>query len=213
MSDDALKALRIELGGAAALSGIVKVLKDDLTRYFQDPIDQLNTSTVAMWQNTLRDARPGFLARTWMSVAVFIFGVLLAATASGSVIRGQSASTGTYMIVIAGLAIMLLVIDPGPLKEIRQSVTDLAISSTAFIAYVHRVLETSHTFSYYYLKEQITFAEMKKSGDLVTEAMNHTMEALGRKSVDSSQETIDRAVALALGQVAGGQKTHAETEP
>lgn len=129
-----------------------------------------------------------------MSLAVFVFGGVLAASASYGVIfpaQGQSASAGTYTIVVAGLAIMLLVIYTGPRNEIRQSVTDVAISSTAFVAYVHRVLETSHTFSCSYLKEQITFEEVQKSGALMTEAMNQTIEAPGRKSIDSSQEVGD----------------------
>jgi hypothetical protein len=201
LPETALKELRIQVGGAPALSGIVKVLKDDLDQYFQKPILALNEYTVRMWQDTLMDARRGFQARTWMSVAVFCLGVLLVLTASYGIVfpaAQTSSTTGNYAAVLAGLVIMLLVIYTGPLKEIRQSVTDLATASAAFIAYVHRVLETSHTFSYYYLKEKISFDEMKKSSALMTEAMNNTIEALGRKAVDSSQETLERAAELIL---------------
>jgi hypothetical protein len=201
LPESSLKGLRIQVGGAPALSAIVKVLKEDLDTYFQRPINELNKNTMGMWQDTLKDARSGFQARTRMSIAVFCLGVLLVLFAGYTVMfpKGGAASVaGSYMMVASGLAVMLLVIYTGPLKEIRQSVTDLATASAAFIAYVHRILETSHTFSYYYLKETITFDEMKKSSALMMEAMNNTIDALGRKAIDSSQETIERASELIL---------------
>jgi hypothetical protein len=209
LPETALKVLRIQVGGAPALSGIVKVLKEDLDKYFQQPIHALNEYTVSMWKDTLKDARRGFQARIWMSVAVFCLGVLLVVTASYAIIfpaPETDSPSGKYMTVASGLVIMLLVIYTGPLKEIRQSVTDLATASAAFIAYVHRVLETSHTFSYYYLKETISFDEMKKSSALMTEAMNNTIDALGRKAIDSSQESIERAATLILKQLENPQR-------
>lgn len=203
LPETALRALRSEVGGAPALSGIVKVLKDDLDRYFQQPIHTLNEYTLRMWQDTLNDARRGLRARTWMSIAVFCLGVVLVLTASYTIIfpaAGAKPVVGTYMTVVAGLAIMLLAIYTGPLKEMRRSVTDFAAASAAFIAYVHRVLETSHTFSYYYLKETISFDEMRKSSALMTEAMNNTIHALSRKVIEPSQEAIDRAAELILKQ-------------
>jgi hypothetical protein len=124
------------------VSGIVKVLKEDLDKYFQKPIDELNKSTMGMWQDTLKDARRGFQARTLMSVAVFCLGVLLVLFASYTIIFpkvGAAAVTGGYMMVASGLAVMLLVIYTGPLKEIRQSVTDLATASAARTESLKRV--------------------------------------------------------------------------
>jgi hypothetical protein len=208
LPESSLKGLRIQVGGAPALSGIVKVLKDDLDKYFQQPIHKLNDDTMDMWQDTLKDARRGFQARIWMSIAVFCLGVLLVLSACYTIIFAKDSTefvAGSYGMVASGLVIMLLVIYTGPLKEIRQSVTDLATASAAFIAYVHRVLETSHTFSYYYLTEKISFDEMKRSSALMSEAMSNTIDALSRKAVDSSQEVFERASELLLKQRGNAQ--------
>jgi hypothetical protein len=174
-----------------------------LEEYFQKPIHALNENTRTMWQQTLSEARQGFRVRIWMSAVVFGLGTILGALSSLKIIFG-SPGTGSqasiYFTALAGLLIMLLVTYTGPLKEIRQSVTDLATASAAFIAYVHRVLETSHTFSYYYLKEKISFEEMKKSCDLIKEAMNNTIEELNRKAIDSSEEVIKAAAEIILRQ-------------
>ena len=55
---------------------------------------------------------------------------------------------------------------------------DVASANAAFMAYVHRILETSHTFSYYYLTQRISFEEMQKSSEIIKEAMNNTIQAL-----------------------------------
>jgi len=92
----------------------------------------------------------------------------------------------------------LLVIYSGPLKEIRQSVNDLGIANASFIAYVHPVLEISHTFSFYYLQQQITFQEMEKSSKLIQEAMFDTIKSFGVEAIDSSVETLTNVLERAI---------------
>jgi len=90
---------------------------------------------------------------------------------------------------------MLLIVYTGPLREIRRSVNDLAIGSAAFIAYVHRVLEISHTFSFYYLRQEISFEEMKKSSDMIEDAMNDTVSMLRHEDVKPVEDIIKEAIA------------------
>lgn len=85
---------------------------------------------------------------------------------------------GPGVTFISGLSTMLFIVYRGPLNDIRNSVNDLGIASASFIAYIHRVLQISHTFSFYYLKEQITFEEMKKSNALIEDAMKDTVKTL-----------------------------------
>jgi hypothetical protein len=90
---------------------------------------------------------------------------------------------------------MLLVIYRGPLREIRNSVNDLGIASAAFIAYIHRVLQISHTFSFHYLKQQITFDAVEKSSKLIKEAMSDTTGRLqADKTDDQSPAATQKAV-------------------
>jgi len=67
---------------------------------------------------------------------------------------------------------------------------------------VHRVLEISHTFTYYYLKDKMSFEEMMKSTQLIDEAMSSTItmfryeEALlnTKKPINTTKSTSNVAV-------------------
>lgn len=183
----ALKPLIIEV------KPIEQVLQFNLQEYFQQPITRLNEDTRVMWQNTIRYAQYGFLARIWMSVAVFLVGLVLFATSSWLMLFGNlnlEQLFGPGISFVAGLGAMIAVIYTGPLKEIRKSVDDLGIASAAFIAYIHRVLEISHTFSYYYLKNQMSFDEMTKSSKLIEDAMSSTINTFKLNSTDINQPNI-----------------------
>jgi hypothetical protein len=178
---------------------VKEVLQASLEEYFQEPITRLNDDTRQMWQKTIRYAQYGFLARIWMSVIIFLVGLVILAISSWRIIFGDLSSEqlfGTSLTFVGGLGAMFAVIYSGPLKEIRKSVNDLGIASAAFIAYVHRILEISHTFTFYYLKEKMSFEEMVKSNKLIDEAMSSTINtfrheepSLRRKASNTSANT------------------------
>lgn len=184
--------LRLQVGGPA-LSGI---LRSNLKDYFQEPISELNNSTLTGWQTALHNARTGFMVRLWMSVTVFVVGLLLLGVSSYELLLGGHAIESIAPFA-AGLGTMLLIIYAGPLKDIRQSISDLATANAVFMAYVHRILETSHTFSYYYLNQQISFEEITKSSALIKEAMENTIRSLNMTATDSSEDAIVRAMTFA----------------
>ncbi|NBC65666.1 MAG: hypothetical protein GVY07_08460 [Bacteroidetes bacterium] len=180
-----LKNLRIAIGGDTAIDSLLGVLQTNLEKYFQIPILNLNTDTHQNWKKTIKYAQYGFMMRMIMSVVVFIVGILLLCISSYAFFMGNSTGEelfGVGISFVAGLGTMLTVIYTGPLRQIRESVNDLGIASAAFIAYVHRVLEISHTFSFYYLNQNITFEEMEKSSELIDKAMRNTIELLSDKS-------------------------------
>lgn len=179
------RKLRIMIGGDTAIDPLIGLLHDNLETYFQKPIHNLNDDTHQNWKKTIQYAQYGFLMRMVMSVVVFIIGILLLCISSYEFFLGDSSGDELYGVGIsfaAGIGTMLAVIYTGPLRQIRESVNDLGIASAAFIAYVHRVLEISHTFSFYYLNQKITFEEMDKSSDLIDKAMKNTIELLSDKS-------------------------------
>lgn len=185
---DKLRDLRIAIGGEIALDPLLSILKNNLDENFQKPIAKLNKDTRNMWQKTIRYAQYGFTTRMAMSVIVFLVGIFLLILSSWEILFEQIKSEqifGVGVSFITGLGMMLTIVYRGPLKEIRKSVNDLGIASAAFIAYVHRVLEISHTFSYYYLNQKITFSEMTNSSKLIDEAMNNTVGLLSTKEADS----------------------------
>jgi hypothetical protein len=163
---------------ALGIDPVKTILQASLEEYFQEPITKLNDDTRQMWQKTIRYAQYGFLARTWMSIAVFLIGLFLFGISSWQMVFGNLRTDqlfGPGISFVGGISAMIAVIYSGPLKEIRTFVNDLGITSAAFIAYVHRVLEISHTFTYYYLKGKMSYEEMIKSDKLIADAMSSTI--------------------------------------
>jgi len=160
------------------------ILRNNLQENFENPIKTLNDETQTMWQNTIRYAQYGFVARMILSVIAFLAGLVLFLISGWRLIfgnfnlEGLVSLLGTGISFISGLSTMYYVVVRSPLKEIRQSVSDLGIASAAFIAYIHQVLEISHTFSFYYLNGKISFDEMKKSNELIRKSMQATVKAL-----------------------------------
>lgn len=177
----AIEQLRVEVGGESALEPLLARLGADLKKYFQEPIHELNQQTRVEWQKTIKAAHNGFRVRMVMSCLVFIVGLGLLTVAayqflfndlSGNMLWGAGVS------FVSGFGAMLLVIYTGPLKDIRQAVSDMGASNAAFIAYIHRILQISHTFSAKYLSQNITFDDTRKSCELISEAMTDTVSRL-----------------------------------
>jgi hypothetical protein len=181
-----LQPLRIEVGGATALDPLLRAAQQDLDTYFRRPLDALNASTETTWRETLGYAQRGFKYRTRMSLIVFGVGVLLLLVAAIAFFTGKKSGNELWGPGIAfggGLASILLTVYSGPLKDIRQSVTDLAAANAAYIGYVHSVLQVSHTFSRRYLSQdpgqsRLTFKEISESTALIEKATRAAVEAL-----------------------------------
>ena len=194
-----LRKLREAVGGSEALEPIMSALKDNLAE-FDAPIRELNVETRAAWELTIKNAQDGFRARMWMSGVVFAVGIFLLAVSSYKFLSGSITGADLYgagVPFVSGLAMTLLVVYRGPLAEIRQSVNDVAIANASFIAFVHRVMETSITFSHYYLKQEMTFENLGKANTLIQSALMDTVRALRLRAIDSSKkglmDVFDRA--------------------
>lgn len=196
-SSQSLRALRIEIGGQTALDPVMQILSDTLEEDFRKPIRDLNEKTRSNWDRTIEYARYGFLARMVMSVLVFAAGLGLLIVSSWRWMTGDLGGTelfGTGVSFVSGLGAMLLIIYTGPLREIRDAVDDLGTGSAAFIGYIHRVLQISHTFSFLYLKQQVDFDQMTKSSVLIRDAMSETVAHLSKDRSEASDTVIARAL-------------------
>lgn len=209
---DELRGLRIEIGGKTALDPVLKVLQDDLRDYFRVPIDALNKLTLDDWTKTIRYAQFGFLTRMVMSIVVFAIGVVLLGFSVWRFLAGQLDTTqllGAGVSFVSGLGTILLITYTGPLVEIKNSVNDLARASAAFIGYVHRVLQISHTYSFYYLTQKINFEEMKTSSALLEEAMDDTIQKLEA----SDPKAVEQVIREALKNLRPSSQDGAASEP
>lgn len=182
ISENDLQTLRIEIGGATALNPILLKLEENLQKNFQEPISELNDETRAMWKQVIRNAQFIFGLRTLMSVIVFAVGIYLVISSYQQFIQGSLDQVGLFgsgVSFIGGLGLILATVYTGPLKEIRQAVSDFGIANATYIAYVHRILQISHTFTLYYLKEEISFERAREAGALIEDAANDAMVLLG----------------------------------
>jgi hypothetical protein len=180
-----VQSLRIEIGGATALDPLLRAAQQDLETHFRKPIEDLNSATRDTWAETVATAQRGFSYRTTMSRTVFVVGMLLLILAVVLFLFGDRKGAelwGPGLSFAGGLASILLTVYTGPLKDIRQSVTDLAAANAAYIGYVHAILQISHTFSRRYLDKEaaksLSFTEMGKSTRLIQDLMRTTVDAL-----------------------------------
>lgn len=172
--DEKYRPLRIEIGGALALNPVLQALYQNLQENFTAPIAKLNRRTERDWRKTIKAAHRAFTVRIVMSVVVFIVGILVLGSSAIQFLFGNVSGDrlwGTGVTFVGGLGAMLAVIYAGPLRDIRRSVNDLGAASAAFIGFIHRVLQTSHTYSFYYLKSVITFQETEQASELISRAL------------------------------------------
>jgi HEAT repeat protein len=187
-----IQPLRLEMGGEA-FQPYLDLLSAQLEQDFLGPIRSLNADTSKTWQRTISIAYIGFVLRTMMSVILFFIGMYLVIYSFNALLTDQLNSErlfGPGVSFIAGLGTMLTMVFFGPLKEIRKSVSDVGASSAIFIAYIHSILQVSHTFSAFYRRGEMTFVELKESANLVESAMRAAMAELNRRDTkgnDSDQ--------------------------
>lgn len=181
VTEEQLRPLRVEIGGARALSPLLAQLEENLKIYFQEPIKALNEDTQHVWRQTLRIAQIGFALRSLMSVTLFIIGAYLVIHSYHLFTTGTLDIEGFFgpgVAFVTGLATMLTMVYTGPLRDIRKSVSDVGAADAAFMAYIHRLLQVSHTFSYYYLEGKASFDELKTAGDLIEDMLTETVKII-----------------------------------
>ncbi len=187
---EALRPLRVEVGGSKALDPILRQLEESLEKNFQEPIAELNRRTRSIWRQTIIIAQIGFVLRSLMSVALFLIGAYLVTVSFRQFIAGNLNTEqylGPGVSFIAGLGTMFTMVFKSPLREIRKAVGDVGVATAVFIAYIHRILQISHTFSYYYLQQEITFERLQEAGDLIEDTMRDTVNIL--QNPDGNDET------------------------
>jgi hypothetical protein len=178
-----LQPLRLEIGGEA-LQPYLDRLSEQLQSDFLLPVRQLNADTSRTWQRTISVI--GFALRTLMSVILFGIGMYLVIGSFQSLLAGKLDPNflGAGVSFVTGLVTMVAVTFAGPLKEIRKSVNDVGASSAIFIAYIHSILQVSHTFSSLYQRGNMSFDEARQAAALVEATMRAAMEELNRREGD-----------------------------
>jgi HEAT repeat protein len=187
--------LRKYVGGERALEPILAQLRANLDDHFLEPIDSLNKTTFEMWDDTVKQAKRGFYTRLYMSIVIFVLGLIASSIALYQFSFGNIDQAihffGPGVTLLVGLASITATFYTGPLREIEKSVVDLGIIHTVFIGYIHTVLEISQTFAALVLQQKIDFSEMKKSNDLIKDSMTHTLGLLRPELKLKSEKVLD----------------------
>lgn len=196
INEKILQELRKEIGGAT-LKPLLKQLEENLEKYFQQPLEELNKDTRKVWKTTITLANTGFIIRILMSVTLFAIGAYLVLDSyqlfsDGNLNIEQAFGPGTSF--FTGIGIIVATFIKFPLKEIKRAVSDVGLANVAFISYVHRVLQVSHTFSYHYLNDDISFSQLKKAGEIIEDTSSETiliLEMAGSTTVEQNQQFIN----------------------
>jgi PBS lyase HEAT-like repeat len=221
ISEEDLQALRVEIGGAETLRPILNRLEENLLEYFQKPIDRLNSDTQTIWKQTIFLANLGFIVRLSLNLAVFIIGAYFMIDSYGRIVDGSLSTERlvTLMAVfIGGGATMFTTFFTFPLKQIKQAVSDVGLANVAFISYIHRVLQISHTFSYFYLKGDVSFKEIQSAAAQIESNSHGAILTLKSAGSDGDSALYDKALLDRIQGVSGkkdepGMPVESETAP
>jgi HEAT repeat protein len=197
ISEEILQALRVEIGGAETLRPVLNKLEKNLQEYFQKPIDRLNSDTQTVWKQTIFLANLGFIIRLSLNLAVFIIGAYFMLDSYGRIVDGSLPTERLVVLMavfIGGGATMFTTFFTFPLKQIKQAVSDVGLANVAFISYIHRVLQISHTFSYFYLKGEISFKEIESAASQIENNSHGAILTLKNAGSDGDQADFDKAL-------------------
>ncbi|MEZ4592792.1 MAG: hypothetical protein R3D55_16840 [Chloroflexota bacterium] len=216
ISEEILQALRVEIGGAQTLKPLLNKLEKNLLDYFQKPIDSLNTDTQTVWKRTIFLANLGFGLRISLNLAVFVIGAYFMIDSYNRIVAGTLTTqqlTTLMAVFIGGGATMFATFFTFPLKQIKRAVTDVGLANVAFISYIHGVLQISHTFSYFYLNGDITFAEIEHAARRIEETSHEAILTLNIAGSDADQTQFDKALLDRIIGPAKPQSNGAATPP
>lgn len=201
VTTEQLQPLRVEIGGAETLKPVLARLEENLQKYFQDPIDDLNQDTSRVWKRTIFLANSGFVVRIFLNVAIFAIGAFLVLHSYLRMASGQLSPqqvTAVWAAFIGGGATMFTTFFTFPLQQIKRAVSDVGLANVAFIAFVHRVLQVSHTFSYFYLEGDISFESLENAGKLIEDTSTDTILILNISGSESDQDQLSQVLLTRL---------------
>ncbi|WP_420632014.1 HEAT repeat domain-containing protein [Candidatus Leptofilum sp.] len=197
VSEEVLNELRIEIGGKETLKPLTDRLEKNLLKFFQEPIDKLNTETQTVWQRTIFLANLGFILRISLNLAIFAIGAYFMIDSYGRIVNNELTTqqlTTLMAVFIGGGATMFATFFTFPLKQIKRAVTDVGLANVAFISYIHGVLQISHTFSYFYLNGDITFDEIELAAKQIEETSHEAILTLSIAGSEGDQTQFDKAL-------------------
>jgi hypothetical protein len=146
------QSLLEQIGGRSALNVLVDRRMATIN-HAQDRVKEFDKQALQLFEDTIREAKRGFVISMGMSVAIFVVGVLLIIVSiylmlfnEESFTRLLGAGSG-----LTGLGTILVMFYNGPLERVERAVANLVQTEIAFLGYIRQVTQITAMFEREYL--------------------------------------------------------------
>jgi type IV secretory pathway TrbD component len=170
-----------QLGGEDAVR-LLQRQREEALKVYSDMLRSADDQIMAQFEGLVKQARAAFSMTMWMHATIFGLGIvvlcisLYVAMAQGfqSFERfvGIGAATGS-------LTMLLTLFHRDPLKNIRESVSNLLKVNVVFIGYMRQINQIDASFKQLFLSAGgFGTAEMKQTVEQIQDAVRDTMEGV-----------------------------------
>jgi HEAT repeat protein len=167
-----------QIGGRQALNVLVQRRVDTLTQA-SNRVAKFDDEALTIFQDTINQAKRGFVTSLRMSTIIFGIGVVLLGFSLYLILRPDPSQFQQLFGVgggLAGLGTILTMFYRGPLERIERSVTNLVQIEIAFLAYIRQVTQISAMFEREYLdNDDFGIPELKSLLDYTEHTLKETM--------------------------------------
>lgn len=175
------RLILIQLGGEDAVR-ILQRQREEALKAYSDILKSADDQIMAQFEGLVKQARAAFSMTMWMHATIFGLGVvvlcisLYVAMAQGSAtferFVGIGAATGS-------LSMLLTLFYRDPLKNIRDSVSNLLKVNVVFIGYMRQINQIDASFKQLFLSAGgFGTAEMQLTVEQIQDAVKETMEGV-----------------------------------
>ncbi len=163
-----------QIGGQYAVDALVKHRLDVLQKA-GSRVEKFDEQALAIFQDTIEQARRGFSLSLNMSLGIFITGVFLIIVSAINLSFGKDA-LATWVTGGAGLASMVATFYREPLLRVQNAVANLVQTEIVFLGYIRQVTQISAMFEREYLNnEKFDVAALRKLLGFTERTMKETM--------------------------------------
>lgn len=178
IAERASRAL-IRLGGEEA----VRTLQEQRTQVLDTYTNLLSSADeriMEQFNHLMGRAQQGFLMSLWMHGIIFGIGVVVLVVSLYVALSQGFETFERYVGVgaaVGSLGTLLLMFYTGPVRNIRQSVTDLVEVNVVFLGYVRQINQIDATFKQLFLaSSEFGVKQMKQTVEQIQDSVKNTMQ-------------------------------------
>jgi hypothetical protein len=171
----------IQLGGEDAVR-ILQRQRDEALKAYSDILKNADDQITQQFEGLIEQARSAFSMTMWMHAVIFGLGVIVlsislyVAMAQGFETFERFVGVGAAM---GSLTMLLTLFYRDPLKNIRESVSNLLKVNVVFLGYIRQINQIDASFKQLFLSAGgFRTAEMKQTVEQIQDSVKETMEGV-----------------------------------